>query len=849
MYVRFYYDIRLKVRNTVYILYVVSYKRVNSFVYLLESMNSFPAYLDFGLDISDIDGQTFTVTVRSAIGEAREVTSFPYDDAELENQLLRLENVILRSTDLHRANQPLQHNVVESFGRALFDFILPGETRSLYNECLREATNRHRGVRLKLSIHSPRLATLPWEFLYDPRKRDYVCLNPYTPLVRYTELPQTVQPLNIVAPLRILGLLSDPTDMPVRLEVHQERDQITTAVQSLVDRGLVNLTWLEGNSWRDLQRVMRSVDEGWHIFHFIGHGGYDTLRNEGYIVLNNEDGTSHHLYASQLARLLARQRSTMRLVLLNACEGARTGTQDVLSSTAATLIASGIPAVVAMQYEITNDAAIEFANAFYEALADNLPVDAAVAEARNALSISDARSLEWGVPVLHMRAEDGRLFAICDDDRAASKAECVDDWPAADRGTLGLGEQPAFGAGQRTAHAGESTPIGNARQTASSLPAAATSSKEVGTIATEVLSGDELTMVLSAAIDDHPPGEAYLVPAIEPPVSTLSITRAWVVLESIDQLDEQLLLEASTRIQVEQYALESTKDALSRTPHSYHEFDDEDDFMAEMLEEEESIPPQPEPPPEARREDPFDINTLLNSYARRQHAFIGFDWVTIPAGYFWLGSDPEQDPHMFEDEAPQLRLHVAEYQISRVAVTNAQYKMFMDATAYIAPPHWRGSEILEGQEDHPVVNINWHDAMAFCEWAGVRLPTEIEWEKAARGPDGRLYPWGNSPPDSTRCNFDRASGTTVPVGSYPAGASPYGVYDMSGNVWEWTVTPWLDTYENYLQAIEKQTHVASRRVLRGGGFRDMEFIRCAARSWDLPNQRYRDLGFRVVANP
>ncbi|MCB0125828.1 MAG: CHAT domain-containing protein, partial [Caldilineaceae bacterium] len=383
-------------------------------------MHSFPTYLDFSLDVSDIDGQAFTVIVRSDIGETREQTHFPFADVELEHYLLKLENAILRSTDLHRANQPSHTNVVETFGRALFDFVLPGEARSLYNECLREAEHRHRGVRLKLSIHSPRLAALPWEFLYDPRKRDYVCLNPYTPLVRYTELPQTAPPLQISAPLRILGLLSDPHDMPMRLDVEQERDHVTQAVQSLVDRGLVELTWLEGNSWRDLQRIMRSAGDGWHIFHFIGHGGYDTLRNEGYIVLNNEDGTSHHLYASQLARMLVRQRTTMRLVLLNACEGARAGTHDALSSTAATLIASGIPAVLAMQYEITNDAAVEFANAFYEALADNLPVDAAVAEARNALSISDARSLEWGVPVLHMRAVDGRLFSIQEEENGTN---------------------------------------------------------------------------------------------------------------------------------------------------------------------------------------------------------------------------------------------------------------------------------------------------------------------------------------------------------------------------------------------------------------------------------------------
>jgi len=793
-------------------------------------MNSFPAYLDFSLDISDIDGQTFTVTVRSAMGEAREVSYFPYDDAELENQLLRLENVILRSTDLHRASQPMQHDVVETFGRALFDFMLPGETRSLYNECLREATNRHRGVRLKLSIHAPRLAALPWEFLYDPRKRDYICLNPYTPLVRYTELPQTVQPLNIATPLRILGLLSDPTDVPVRLDVHEEKHQIATAVHSLVERGLVNLSWLEGNSWRDLQRVMRSADDGWHIFHFIGHGGYDKVRNEGYIVLNNEDGTSHHLYASQLARLLARQRSTMRLVLLNACEGARAGTQDALSSTAATLIASGIPAVVAMQYEITNDAAIEFAQAFYEALAENLPVDAAVAEARNSLSINDSRSLEWGVPVLHMRAADGRLFAICEEGEASQYEGMNASWPTSD------GEQKTFVAAKKSMRT-EGIQLADNEEDPSAESADLQSSKKGDSTAPQETSAELLALVLSDAIADHPTGDNYLPPPAKPSTVTAAAKNEWVVLESIDQLDEQLLLDASLRVQVEEYALE-------RTNGDEESFDDEDDFMAAMVEDEASTQAEAEPSPE----DPLDIHVLFNTYARRQHAIVGFDWVTIPAGEFWLGSDPDDDIHMFEDETPQLRLYVERYQISRVPVTNAQYKMFMDVTETAAPSHWRESLIPEGEENHPVVNISWHEANAFCEWAGVRLPTEIEWEKAARGVDGRIYPWGNDAPDLTRCNFDRATGTAVAVGSYPAGASPYGVYDMSGNVWEWTITPWLDTYENYLQEVKRQENIALRRVLRGGGFRDIEFVRCAARSWDLPNQRYRDLGFRVVTN-
>ncbi len=149
----------------------------------------------------------------------------------------------------------------------------------------------------------------------------------------------------------------------------------------------------------------------WHIFYFIGHGRFDCNTDEGLIALADEEGKTQRFRATHLGRLLADHRS-QRLVILNSCEGARGSEHDIFSGTASILVQRGIPAVLAMQYEITDRAAIEFSRAFYKALANGLPVDAAVTEARKAVSFAIENTIEWGTPVLYMRSPDGVLFGI-----------------------------------------------------------------------------------------------------------------------------------------------------------------------------------------------------------------------------------------------------------------------------------------------------------------------------------------------------------------------------------------------------------------------------------------------------
>ncbi len=173
------------------------------------------------------------------------------------------------------------------------------------------------------------------------------------------------------------------------------------------------------------------------------------------------------------------------------------------------------------------------------------------------------------------------------------------------------------------------------------------------------------------------------------------------------------------------------------------------------------------------------------------------EMLTIPAGKFLMGTTEQQveklsveygyHPSWLLSEVPQREVNLPEYQIDRYPVTNMQYHQFCVETGYIFPEHWEKSGPAEGRADHPVVYVNKMDAMAYAKWAGKRLPSEAEWEKAARGTDGRMFPWGNEiNPDACCWNRSGIDGiTTDPVDIHAAGASPYGVMDMAGNVMEW----------------------------------------------------------------
>jgi formylglycine-generating enzyme required for sulfatase activity len=213
--------------------------------------------------------------------------------------------------------------------------------------------------------------------------------------------------------------------------------------------------------------------------------------------------------------------------------------------------------------------------------------------------------------------------------------------------------------------------------------------------------------------------------------------------------------------------------------------------------------------------------------------------VYVPGGEFIFGRDGGP-----EDESPEQVVQVAGFNIDKYPVTNADYKVFVDATGHREPRHWKEGQIPEGKEDHPVVWVSWEDATAYAQWAGKRLPTEVEWEMAARGIEGWAYPWGNDF-DSAKCNSAEAGlGDTSPVGAYPEGVSPYGAEDMCGNVMEWT-TDWYAAYRGSLYTNERygETH----KVLRGGSWFDpADAVRTTTRKSAKPDFRFSTIGFRCA---
>jgi len=1086
-------------------------------------------YLDFDLEILEKGkGRSYEAHVlRSPAGEARATFTLPFDRKDLDLVRASIEKAVLRRIAAKAARRLPTPEVaqVREFGEKLFASLVVNGVRDCYIRSCHEAQKQGCGLRLKLRL-PPALGQVPWEFLYSRSDGDFLNLSIYRPIVRYLELPHLpVESLCVPAPLRLLAVIASPKSQRLAsLDIAREKRVLQGALAPLVQRSLVALDFLEGpDTFRQLNRCLRR--ETYHVLHFVGHGGYDEETQEGVLVMENEQRGEALVGSENLGRLL-RDVPCTRLVFLNACQGTVISEADPFSSLAGALVRAGVPAVVAMQFEITDAAAILLAQEFYTALADNLPVDAALAEARKQIAFEDPDSLEWATPVLYMRAPDGVLFQMT--------SPTPKELPAS---------QKTVEAERRRqeelavpAQKAEVTPPAPPKRPAKIIPVAikeiSYNTADIRQFLTEAFSDEDLAILsydyfrsvydgftlgmtkgqkiqllieycqgrnvipnLLAAIQKARPDQyekRFKVPAVEirpePPrpkrdPRQVFISHAhedtdfahrlaadlrepgwhvWIVPDSIQPGEKWVeainrgLAESSVFILVLTPAAVSSpwvksetnvaielqhKDYLRLVP-LYVEHCDvpplwniyqrvsflgqyEDGLAAllveleptDLLEQEhqereardktakeeakrearEKPAPAPPttppvtPPPSVPRaeldklytealiayhlgkwaeavagfqavvnaqpdyEDAADRlaqarlpmqlaeQTAREQAQRQEHKLAalysqgrkalddkqwaeaaarfsqivsvdpgyrqaaqllalaeaqafplrlirpldGQEMVLIPAGEFLMGSTDEEvarwnkeaGGQYYDDEKPQHKVSLAAYYVDHTPITNAQYQKFVVATKRQAPSHWKSGKIPAGLENHPVVNVSWHDAVAYSQWLNeqlhvpgstfqvqrsgrqeawnvelgtwnIRLPTEAEWEKAARDADGRHWPWGNEF-NPQRCNSSEGSkGTTTPVGAYsPAGDSPYGVADMAGNVWEWC----RSLYKPYpYQADDgrEDPQAAGTRVLRGGSWNyDRRYARCAARGGDYPGGFPYNVGFRVVFSP
>ncbi|MEP6872575.1 MAG: CHAT domain-containing protein [Anaerolineaceae bacterium] len=271
-----------------------------------------------------------------------------------------------------------------------------------------QASAQDAGLRIRLRLsETPELADLPWEYLYNAPLNRFLSLSTETPVVRYLDLPERVQPLCVELPIRVLVMVASPNDYPP-LDVEVEWSKLKDALKDLEADGRVILERLPTATLQGLQRRLRR--ESCHVFHFIGHGGFSEQHADGLLVLEGNTGRADPVSSQYLGALLHDHRP-LRVAVLNACEGARGGRTDPFAGTAQSLVQQGIPAVIAMQFEITDEAAVIFAHELYLSIADGCAIDTALGEARKAL-FSQVSEPEWGTPVLYMRASDGRIFDV-----------------------------------------------------------------------------------------------------------------------------------------------------------------------------------------------------------------------------------------------------------------------------------------------------------------------------------------------------------------------------------------------------------------------------------------------------
>ena len=373
-------------------------------------------YLDFDIEVTKQNGVYNAHVLNSPSGEASQKFELPFSKDRIELLKLKLSGIKVRKRHLKFSEG---EKAARELGAGLFNAVFSDEIRA----CLRGSINlaqaqqerdhKKTGIRIKLRLeNAPELTDIPWEFILDTHCNRFFAQSQQTPIVRYIELPETQPPLVINLPLKILAIISSPCDYP-QLNIEQEKECLNKAFENLIRKKRIEVSWLEQPSCADLQSVLNN--DQFHVIHYIGHGGFDETTEKSVLVFMDESKKGVLVGAQQIS-VLFHDHPTLRLVVLNSCEGATNTPEDPFASLATSLIRQGIPAVVTMQFEISDKAAVIFADSFYKSIAIGFPVDAAVSEARKAIFMMP-NEIEWGTPVLYMRTKNGVLFTCKDNNK------------------------------------------------------------------------------------------------------------------------------------------------------------------------------------------------------------------------------------------------------------------------------------------------------------------------------------------------------------------------------------------------------------------------------------------------
>ena len=734
------------------------------------------SYLNFDLVLKEIDNNYQVHVMESPAGQASQLFTLPFSMLELENFILRTRRSQnnVRSLSL----ESIDVTSVEKIGGALYASIFNGSVVERFRSSLAIARHENKGLRIRLRLSgAPTLINIPWELLFDTANKNYLGLSVHTPIIRKLDLATQPEIRQAQSVLQVLVMISSPTDYQ-SLNVASEWEHINTATLSLQQSGRIVLTRVEP-TLTDLQQQLRKGKGKYHIFHYIGHGGFDRINNDGVLVLENQQKKGHQVNGQYLGTILCDE-TNLQLVLLNSCSGGRTSVTDPFAGVGQSLLQKGVPAVIAMQFEITDEAAITFSRAFYEALIEGYPIDSAVTEARKTI-YAQANQLEWATPVLYTSVDTSSLLREPTARELKQLEEQKRQKEEAQRQTELLCQQEK--------EAKQKTKIPLEQDELISQKTALKQQQEKEAQA-------DLAEYNPQNIEDQPTSK-----------------------KQINQTKAQPLLFAklSTRLKLKS---------------SFWQIGILTTIIGGLL-----------------------AWFVFEFFVRTQP--IEPEMVSIPAGIFTmgcqLGRDDATKGGCNDDEKPYHAVSIKAFQMGKYEITFNEWDKCENDNFC---PH--ADDMGWGRDKRPIISVSWDDInQKYLPWLNqktgknYRLPTEAEWEYAARAGKDTAFPWGTTlginQANCDACGSAWDNKQTAPVGSFAANG--YSLHDTSGNIWEWVMDCYTDSYVGAPTdgTARYGCKVGTLRSARGGSWYNRgKNIRSAARSGFPSNSRQDRIGFRLA---